>query len=62
MENSVVVTFYFTSGLSQEYIMGKEQFNKILQGLRQSFDASILTEYYGINFSHVTHYLVKEKD
>lgn len=59
----VSVTFYFSSGLSLGTTFEKKDWELFLISLNKyGFkDASHTGEDFGINFCHVTHFLVKDK-
>jgi hypothetical protein len=56
------MTVYFTSGLSTYFIMYEEEFEKVKESLRDSWEASIVSELYGFQWQHVTHYDVEIDD
>jgi|GEM_PF-3587810 hypothetical protein len=60
MNEDYIVTFYFSSGEMMNVTYSKEKLDAMLIALRKSWNVSCMSyDEFGINFSHVTHYIVK---
>ncbi len=56
------VTFFFCSGEFLIVDFEKEKFEKLIEGLNRGWKTTVLTsDTFGINFSLVTHYKVKNE-
>ena len=58
--DEIFVTFYFISGTNLHVSFTKEKFNELIKLLSKSFDCNVIGNESGINFAHVTHYIVKK--
>jgi len=56
-----IITIYFSSGSKFRFDYSKENLDKMIASLRKHWTSTVIAgEGFGINFSQVTHYQVKE--
>lgn len=59
MDENIVVTFYFTSGMKTKASYSEEKFKKLLEHLKRNWvEVNCVSPEWGINFQQVTHYEV----